>query len=32
MPDSELKTGPVDNMWVLCGKRQISGDGRRAQT
>ena len=27
----ELKTGPVDKMWVLCGKRQVGGDGRRAQ-
>jgi PPOX class probable F420-dependent enzyme len=26
------ETGPVENMWVLCGKRQVGGDGRRAQT
>jgi hypothetical protein len=24
--------GPVDKRWVLCGKRQIGADGRRAQT
>ena len=29
-PDAQL-TGPVDKMWVLCGKRQIGADGRRVR-